>query len=137
MIDGSRVDLTRRDELYDLVFDVPGNRPLSSCRMVLDRDGLYVLIGHDAYGAATGQVLGSLPRMLRLVALSPFVGQLPTPRRSRPPKAESLAVLGAALATGKLTPMIDRTYSLSGAPAALVDLVAGRARGRLVITSPA
>ncbi len=45
-------------------------------------------------------------------------------------------MLRDALATGKLTPVIDRTYPLSDAPAALADLAAGRARGRLVVTSP-
>ena len=46
-------------------------------------------------------------------------------------------MLRDALATGELTPVIDRTYPLCDAPAALADLASGRARGRLVVTSPA
>ncbi len=79
VIDGSRVDFTRRDERYDLIFDVPGNRPLS-CLPEGTRSRRPLRAHRPRrYGAATGQVLGSLPRMLRLVALSPFVEQLPTP----------------------------------------------------------
>ena len=77
VIDGARVDFTRRDERYDLILDVPGNRPLAACRRVLDRDGIYVLIGHDHFGAGSGQILGSLPRMLKLVALSPSLTSYP------------------------------------------------------------
>jgi NADPH:quinone reductase-like Zn-dependent oxidoreductase len=39
------------------------------------------------------------------------------------------------MATGKVTPVIDRRYSLKDVPEAIQYLEAGHARGKVVITS--
>jgi hypothetical protein len=64
---------------------------------------VYVLIGHDHFGAATGRVFESLPRMLKLAALSPFVSQLPDLDFSIRSKKDVMAVLEEFLEAGKLT----------------------------------
>ncbi|MBT8365731.1 MAG: zinc-binding dehydrogenase [Deltaproteobacteria bacterium] len=45
-----------------------------------------------------------------------------------------MAVLKEFLESGKLTPVIDRTYPLSEVPEAMRYLPAGRARGKIIIT---
>jgi NADPH:quinone reductase-like Zn-dependent oxidoreductase len=134
IIDYTREDFTQSGERYDLIFDIPGNHPFSACRRVLGPDGKYVLIGHDRFGQGAGRWLGSLPRVLKGVALSPFVSQLPTPNFSTPAKKDQLVILKDLLEAGKITPVIDRTYPLSEVPEAVRYLEAGHARGKVVIT---
>ena len=78
--------------------------------------------------------MGSLPRVLKLVVLSPFVSQLPPPNFSMPNKKDSMAVLREFLDVGKLTPVIDRRYLLGEVPEAIRYLEEGHARGKVVIT---
>jgi NADPH:quinone reductase-like Zn-dependent oxidoreductase len=134
VVDYAREDFTRSGERYDLIFDIPGNRPFSECRRALTPDGKYVLIGHDGFGKGAGRWFGSVPRVLKLVVLSPFVSQLPNMRLSMPNKTDSMELLREFLEAGKLTPVIDRTYSLGEVPEAIGYLEEGHARGKVVIS---
>ena len=78
--------------------------------------------------------MGSIPYFLRLMVLSPFVNQLPRLRFSTPSKKDLMAVLKDLLETGKLTPVIDRTYPLDEAAEAIRYLASGDARGRIILT---
>jgi NADPH:quinone reductase-like Zn-dependent oxidoreductase len=134
VIDFSKEDFTRGRERYSLIFDVPGNHPFSACRRALTPEGKYLLIGHDHFGAVGHRVLGSLPRFLGLVAMSPFVRQLPRPNFSPPPKKALLTALKALVEAGKLTPLVDRTFPLAQVPEAMRYLQGGQATGKIVIT---
>jgi NADPH:quinone reductase-like Zn-dependent oxidoreductase len=134
VIDHRREDFTARGERYDVIVDIPGNHTLSQCRRALLEDGVYVLVGHDHYGANGKRVLGSLPRMMRLMAMTPFIRQLPTVNFSAPPRGESMSVLARLLEAGALTPAIDRTFSLADVPEALRYLQRGGVRGKVIIT---
>ncbi|UCF07033.1 MAG: NAD(P)-dependent alcohol dehydrogenase [bacterium] len=134
VIDYTREDFTQRGERYDLIFDVASNLSLSDCKRALVPTGTYVLIGHDHYGAAAGRIFGSFPRFFKLMALSPFVCQLPKPSFSMPSKKEVMAVLAEFLEAGKLTPVIDRTYPLKEVPEAIRYLQGGGAVGKIIIT---
>ncbi len=134
VIDYTQEDFTRRGERYDLIFDIPGNHSLSACRRALKPTGTYVLIGHDSYGKGMRRWVGLLPRMLKLMAMSPFVSQLGDLRFSMPAKKESMALLKELLESGKLTPHIDRTYPLSEVPEAIRYLQEGHVKGKVVIT---
>jgi NADPH:quinone reductase-like Zn-dependent oxidoreductase len=134
VIDYTKEDFTQSGERYDLIFDIPGNHPFSACRRVLAPNGKYVLIGHDRFGQGAGRWLGSIPRVLKLVALSPFMSQLPTPNFSMPDKKNQMVILKQLMETGKLTPVIDRTYSLGEVPEAIRYLQEGHARGKVIIT---
>jgi NADPH:quinone reductase-like Zn-dependent oxidoreductase len=134
VIDYTKEDFTQSGERYDLIFDIPGNHSFSACRRVLAPDGKYVLIGHDRFGQGAGRWLGSIPRVLKLVALSLFVSQLPTPNFSMPDKKKQMVVLKQLIETGKLRPVIDRTYSLGEVPEAIRYLEEGHARGKVIIS---
>jgi NADPH:quinone reductase-like Zn-dependent oxidoreductase len=133
VIDYNREDFTRADLPYDLIFDVIGNHSFRECRRALTPDGSYVLIGHDGFGDAAGRWLGSMPRVLGLVALSPFRRQLPPVNFKLPPKTDSMAVLSGYLEAGDLTPIIAKTFSLDEVPEALGYLQSGHALGKIVI----
>ena len=134
VIDYTQEDFTQRGERYDLILDIPGNHSLSDCRRALTPNGTYVLIGHDHFGHSGGQWLGSLPRVLKLVVMSPFVSQLPGLNFSMSSKEDSMAVLRAFIEAGKITPVVDRTYPLSKVPEAIRYLEDGNAQGKIVIT---
>lgn len=134
VIDYTQEDFTRADQRYHLIFDVPGNRPFRECRRALTPDGSYVLIGHDGFGDAAGPWLGSLPRVLGLVAMSPFFSQLPPIDFKLPPKKDSMDVLKRHLEAGELTPIVDKTFPLNQVPEALRYLQAGRVSGKIVIS---
>ena len=93
-----------------------------------------MLIGHENFGESGHRFLGLLPYFFKLMALSLFVSQLPKASFSMPSKKESMAVLKELLETGKLTPIIDRTYPLSEVPEAMRYLIDGHPRGKVIIT---
>ncbi|SFC92193.1 NAD(P)-dependent alcohol dehydrogenase [Streptomyces aidingensis] len=133
VLDGEAEDFTRGDARYDLVFDVLGNRPFAACRRVLDPGGRYVLIGHDRFGQAAGRVLGSLPRFLALMARAPFRPELRGGAERRDQR-KMMAEVARLLESGRLAPVLDRTYPLEEYGAALRRLTEGRAQGRIVLT---
>lgn len=134
VIDSSREDFTRLGERYDLIFDVASNLSLADCKRVLTPNGVYILIGHDHFGAVGGRALGSLPRFFKLLAMSPFVSQLPAANFSVPDRQASMQTLKALLEAGSLTPVIARSYPLTQVPEAIRHLQSGEACGKIVIT---
>ena len=134
VVDFTREDFTQSGERYDLVFDVPGNHSLAECRRALLPHGHYVLIGHDHFGEGMRRWVGLLPRMFKLMAMSPFVGQLRGMGFSMPDKRESMEVLRGLLESGALTPHVDRSFPLSEVPEAIRYLQEGRALGKVVVT---
>ncbi|GLI01890.1 NAD(P)-dependent alcohol dehydrogenase [Phytohabitans aurantiacus] len=131
------VDYTK-DDLpggpYDLIFDIVGNHRFTALRPLLAPDGRYVLVGHDQYGRDGRRWLGSIPRLLGLVARGAVNRQLPRPTVKFPPKGELTGRLSALLESGALKPVVDRAYPLDELPEAMRHLTGGTARGRIVIT---
>lgn len=128
VIDYTREDFARAGRHYDLVFDNVENRSLSECRRVLTPTGTLVL---NSGSGARGFRL--LVRLLMPLALSPFVTH--TLRRYlSTPNHTDLLVLKELIESGKLRPVIDRTFPLREVPAALHHIEAGHARGKVVIT---
>lgn len=133
VLDYTSDDITRADEPYDLVFDVVGSLPFSAYRPVLRDDGTYVLIGHDHFGAAGRRWLGSMPRMVTLMARSVIESRLPRPDFAAPDRRRSMAQLRDHLEDGTLTPVVARTYPLEDVADAIAHLASGRAPGRIVM----
>lgn len=118
-----------RPQRYDLILDIGGNSPLSRLRRALTPRGTLVIVG----GEDGGRWTGGMGRQLRALALSTFVGQRLTMVVSKPHLAD-LERLAQLVEAGELTPIIDKTFPLHEAPDAMRHLVAGHARGKLVIT---
>ena len=76
---------------------------------------------------------GGFGRQLRVVALSPFVGQRLTMQVTKEHHAD-LEPLSQFIEAGQVTPIIDKTYPLAEVPDAMRHLEAGRARGKIAIT---
>ena len=71
-------------------------------------------------------------RILKAVVLSPFVSQRLRPFEAKR-SSEDLQVLKELIEAGEVTPVIDRTYSLSEVPEAIWYLEEGHARGKVAI----
>lgn len=131
VVDYIRDDFTQLGERYDLILDIPGNHSFLECRRALTPKGMHVLVGHDQFGQASPW-LGSIGRMFERMAASVVFKQLPTLRSAV--STESLVgELRELLESKKLTPIIDKTFSLGEAAEAIRYLAEGRARGRVVL----
>jgi len=137
VVDYTREDFTRRGVRYDLIFDVPGDRPFSIFRRALKPDGRYVPIGHDRYGMSGRRVFGLLPHFLSLMLLSRFVDHLRGSGTPFPTKSEAMALLRDLLAAGKITPVIDSTYPFSTAREAFRHLMEDETRGKIILVPQA
>ena len=131
VIDYTKEDFTKGDQRYDVILDNVANRSLSECRRVLNPDGRYVLIGGG--GANEGRWLGpGLTQALKAVVLSKFVSQKMGMMLGEL-NQKDLTALADLMQSGKVTPVIDRTYKLSELPQAIQYLEQGHARGKVVI----
>ncbi len=74
-----------------------------------------------------------MERVVKALVLSPFVSQKMVSFTVKPNK-EDLQFLRQLIETGKLAPVIDRTYPLAEVPEAIRYLEEGHARGKVVIT---
>jgi NADPH:quinone reductase-like Zn-dependent oxidoreductase len=133
VLDYTKEDFTRRAERYDVILDIAGNHPWSELKRALTPEGTYVLIGHDQYGGSGHRWFGSLGRFFRLMVIAPFVSHLHPFRGAKDP-GDRLVVLKELIESGKITPVIDRTFPLSEVPEAIRYLESGKAQGKIVIT---
>ena len=128
VVDYTREDIASDGQRYDVVIDIGGNRSLTRLRRALTPRGTLVIVG----GEAGGRWLGGSDRGIRAIVLSRFVGQRLTAFVNSE-NAGDLTVLTELIESGKLTPVIDRTYPLSEVPAAIRRMQDGHAQGKLVI----
>ena len=123
VIDYTKEDFTQGSQRYDLILDQVANHPLSECRRVLTPGGAHIPnSGHSG-----------LSYILKAFASSIFIRQQGAPFVSLP-KTEDLESLKELIETGKVTPVIDRTYPLSETPEAMSYVGKGHASGKVVIS---
>lgn len=128
VIDYTKEDFTQSDQRYDLIVDNVGNHPLLESRRVLKPEGTFVIVG----GPNEGSWIGPMTIPLKAYMLSPFVSQQFVFLLADITK-EDLTLMGDLIQTGKVTPVIDRRYTLSEVPEAIEYLETGRARGKAII----
>ena len=128
-VDYTQEDFTKSARRYDVILDCVGNHSFSECRRVLNPRGIYVGAG----GTTDNWMIGPLTSAIKALVLSWFVSQKQVMVLAKPSN-EDLAIMGKLMESGKVTPVIDRSYSLSEVPEAIRYLEAGHARGKVVIT---
>ena len=131
VIDYTKEDFTKGSERYDVIIDNVANHSLLECRRALKPNGIYVLIGG---GSANEQgLIGPLINPIKAMLLSPFVSQK-MGMLLADLNHNDLAMLADLMQSGKMKPVIDRTYKLSDLRDAIRYLEQGHARGKVVIT---
>jgi NADPH:quinone reductase-like Zn-dependent oxidoreductase len=131
VLDYTRDDYLDGSKKYDLILDIGGNNGLSRLRRALTPNGTLVIVGGEEGGSLTG----GFGRQIRALLVSMFVSQRLTMLASKE-RYTDLEALSPLLDSGQVTPVVDRTYSLSDVPAAMKHLEAGLARGKIAITIP-
>jgi len=123
VIDYTREDFTRGGPRYDLIMDNVASHSLSDTRRALTPHGVHIpSSGHAGMGWI---IVAALTAIFVRQQGSPFVAST---------TSEDLVTLNEFIETGKVTPVIDRTYPLSDAREAFRYLDEDHARGKVVIT---
>jgi NADPH:quinone reductase-like Zn-dependent oxidoreductase len=131
VIDYTKEDYTKGDQRYDVILDNVANHTLSENRRILTPKGKYVMIGG---GSANEQgFMGKMTQALKAMVMSPFISQEMGMMMAQMTHND-LAILADMMQSGKLKPVIDRTYKLNDVPDAVRYVEEGHARGKVVIT---
>ena len=127
VIDYTCEDFTKNGERYDLLLDNVGNRKLSALKSVLRPNGRCVIAGAPKkMSAVFTWLLKIFTRSLLLRQNFKFL--IANINR------DDLKTVAELIATGKITPAIDRRYPLSGTADAMAYAEEGHARAKVVIT---
>ncbi|MGH3507868.1 MAG: NAD(P)-dependent alcohol dehydrogenase [Nocardioidaceae bacterium] len=129
VLDYTRTDFADGSPGYDVILDIGGNPTLRRLRSALAPKGTLVIVG----GETGGTWIGGYDRQLRAILMSRFVPQTMRTFVSGE-NYEDMLVLKELIEAGKVTPSIDRTFTLPEAAQAIAYVEQGRARGKVVVT---
>ena len=131
VIDYTKEDFTKSEQRYDLIYDLVGNHTFSERRRILNQNGICVMAGVGGAGWHDGIAM-RLAGELNAYVRSRFVSQKFIAYIAQFNK-QDMTLLADLMQSGKITPVIDRTYKLNQTADALRYLEQGHARGKVVI----
>lgn len=128
VIDYTQEDLTRSPQRYDLILDNVLNHPPPAIARLLAPGGVFLpnSIGN------TGGLLAGLPRIARARLMG--LGSVAVKPVTIAVNPQSLRALAGLLESGSFRVVIDRTYPLDEAAAAVSHMLGHHARGKVAIT---
>lgn len=130
VIDYGLEDFTRTGQRFDLILDNAGNRTLSDLRRALAPGGTLIPNSNKGGDRWLGRFLR---RAGQALLLSPLVRQRLRPFAATASRTDLLA-LNELMASGAVSPVIDRSYRLEEVAEALRYVGLGHARGKVVIS---
>lgn len=120
VLDYAEVDFTKQTEKYDIILDAVGKKTFAECENVLETDGVYI---------------STLPSFDNLAPM--FLSWFMPGKKAKSIVANAnnsdLGVLRELIESGKVEPIVDRTYSLPEVAAAHAYSETGRAVGKIAI----
>lgn len=125
VVDYTTEDFSKNGKRYDLILAANGYRPLSAYQQALTPQGIYVMTG------------GATRQMFEAMLLGPWRSQKGGQKLGNilaKPSQKDLILVKELIEAGKVTPVIDRRYPLSGVPDAIRYIETGHAKGKVVIT---
>lgn len=122
VIDYTKEDFTQSGRHFDLILDNVGNHSFADCRRALAHGGTHL--------PNTGH--GGMRYVIKAYILSAFMRQHARPFLSVP-NVEDLLYIKDLIESGKVMPVIDRTYPINETPEALRYLEEEHAQGKVVI----
>ncbi len=126
VIDYTEEDYTQSGQRYDWILDVAAYRSIFESKRALRPRGVYVMVP------------ASMARMFQAMVLGPLISVAGSHKMGtmmwKPFNLKDVVFLKELLEAGKVTPVIDRRYPLTGVPEALRYQQEGHARGKVVIT---
>ena len=128
VIDYTQEDFTKGAERYEIILECVGNKPFSECRRVLTPEGRYIIVG-GGHDITMTTIMASALKTVAESAISKQKAIMFLAKSNQ----QDLAFLAELIASGKMMPVIERTYKLEETPEAVAHLERGHARGKLVI----
>jgi NADPH:quinone reductase-like Zn-dependent oxidoreductase len=125
VVDYTREDFTKSGQRYDVILGANAYHSIFDYRRALREDGRYVMCGAGGIQMLQGLLLGPLLSRMGSRKLGVVMAKI---------DEKDLAFLAQLVAEGKIAPVIERRYPLSGVRDALRYLEEGHARGKVVIT---
>jgi NADPH:quinone reductase-like Zn-dependent oxidoreductase len=130
VIDYTREDISTGGLRYDLILDLVANYSFSSIRRALNPKGIYIGVGMVGRDPSVSDIMSG---QVNSQLLSRFVSQKFISFIAKS-KHEDLSTLAELMVTGRVTPIIDRRFSLTEVPDAVRYVAEGHARGKVIIT---
>ena len=131
VVDYTVTDFTRSGRAYDAVVDLVGNRRLRELRRSVRPGGRLVLSGGGTSGE--GRTVGPLRLLLAATAAARFLPfEVVVPQAV--PTTATLERIAGVVRSGHVKPVIDRTFPLEEAAAAVRYVETEHARAKVVIT---
>jgi NADPH:quinone reductase-like Zn-dependent oxidoreductase len=118
VIDYTQEDFTKGEQLYDLILDIMAYRSISDYKRVLTPNGNYIMPGGSISRLIQVKIFGG-KKMRNFLAKS---------------NQKDLVFMKELLESGKVVPVIDRTYPLSEVAEAVRYYGKRHAKGKVVIT---
>ena len=110
VIDYTKEDFTKTDQRYDMIYDLVGDHGFSERRQILKPNGICVLAGIGGAGAhpeTMGRIVGNFWNAFRSnFSKEKFVFYIAKLTKG------DFGVLRDLMQSGKVSPVIDRTYKL-------------------------
>ena len=124
VLDRAKDDFTRLRGEYDAIVDIGGDRSIGSALKALKPGGRLVIVGAHK-GVLRRLMMGTLRRRLFKQPVVFFIADVTT---------KDLSALRELIESGKVTPVVDRCFSLEETAAAVTYAETQQARGKVVIT---
>jgi NADPH:quinone reductase-like Zn-dependent oxidoreductase len=125
VIDYRREDYTRRRERYDLILDIQAHRSVRASRRALTPGGVYRMVGGSSRRIVEAAALGTLISRTSPQTVGLLLGW---PNRRR-----DMEEVSELLRSGAIHPVVDRSYPLAEAAAALRYVADGHVQGKVVM----
>jgi 2-desacetyl-2-hydroxyethyl bacteriochlorophyllide A dehydrogenase len=121
VLDYAEIDFAKQTQKYDIILDAVGKRTFAECENVLENDGVYI---------------STLPSFDNLAPmfLSLFISGKKAKLIVANANDSDLGSLRELIESGKIDPIVDRTYSLQEVAAAHAYSETGRAVGKIAIS---
>lgn len=128
VIDYETVDFTQGPERYDVILDTVGNHGVPALLRATAPRGTVIVVGGGG-----GRIIGPIGYLARAVLLKPFVRRrIANFVASR--QTKDLEYMNTLIESGKVTPVVGRTFPFAKAPDALRLLEEGHATRKIVVT---
>ncbi len=125
VIDSTQVDCTQTGQQYDLILDTAAYRSCADFLPALTPEGTYVVVGGSTVRLFQAMLFGAWMTRKSQRRVKSLVSK---------PNPADLMTLKALIETGKITPCIDRYYSLGEVPAAIRYLEQRQVQGKVAIS---
>ena len=128
VVDWQKQDISKYDELFDVVFDAVGKSTFKTCKPLLAKRGVYIATELGPYGQ--NPLLGLISPLYKIVGAKRVL--FPLPKNNK----QLIEFIASRLQDGTYKPVIDKTYPLDQIVDAYKYVETGQKIGNVAIKIP-